>query len=208
MGRGECGCGHFYWDRRNGGGSVAGGLAGGGSQAIPKAVAGLLVCANILKGVQDLAQDRVQPRERDDEDEWEFVGYHGTSSIYVTSILAKINPPSGKNYDGESQLGVGFYVTRSKRAAELFAEVAVDEAGTGSPVVLEVYAKGFSRMRGISISRRQWWNITSNSLLVRGFDYLELQSMVTRNLIKSSSILVFITGYKRGCHEFIKGISK
>src|SRR5262249_35267856 len=53
----------------------------------------------------------------------QFVGFHGTSSVYVPLILAGINPPDDNAYG--NQLGVGFYTTPDQRVAQKFAETTV-----------------------------------------------------------------------------------
>lgn len=104
------------------------------------------------------------------DDTFTFVGYHGTSSEDVDAILAHIDPPSGRNYDGWSQLGPGFYVTMDRRAAALFAENAVLERG-GRPVLVEVYAYGIHHMTSYAVMTAEWIAGVSDQF-IDGYDYL------------------------------------
>ena len=95
------------------------------------------------------ADANVPTNDRDRRDEWTFVGYHGTSSMYVPAILTRINPP-GMHASG-NQPGEGFYTTPDYTVAMKFAQIAVgvielDEDEGGEPVVLKVYARNFKRM--------------------------------------------------------------
>ncbi len=101
----------------------------------------------------------------------QFVGYHGTSSHWVRAILHEVRPLAGRNYTGRSQLGVGFYVAEDRPTALEFAENAVVRSG-GSPVVLRVYARDFSQLRGMEVPTRLWWAIPDDSPYVTDFDYL------------------------------------
>ncbi|NJL55947.1 RHS repeat-associated core domain-containing protein [bacterium] len=104
-------------------------------------------CVNLAGGilVWFLAQTHVDvqtPRARRN-DEWTFVGYHGTADVFVPSIMAGINPPSS----GFNQLGEGFYVALDFTVAETFAEIAAVGVGLDAePVVLKVFAKNFRQM--------------------------------------------------------------
>ena len=100
-----------------------------------------------------------------------FVGYHGTSSSFVLAIGHGINPPTGRNFRGRTQLGEGFYTTPDYDMARFFASIAVREAG-GIPVVLEVHARNFGEMVGRGVPRRSWWAVAANSPYITGFDYL------------------------------------
>lgn len=101
----------------------------------------------------------------------EFVGYHGTSSISIAAIIANIDPPSGQNFGGMSQLGIGFYTVLDHLAAHRFAETAVQHGG-GRPVILEVYARGFARMNKRTVPRRLWWYLPLDSAYITDYDYL------------------------------------
>ncbi len=140
------------------GGQVAGQVAGQAGKKVLEELA--KVCGALGLGalsawlgneiVEDLQTD-VQPRtdDRDQQDEWTFVGYHGTSSVYVPAILTRINPPS--TYGFVNQLGDGFYTTPDYTVAMEFAQVAVEVLESdgyegGEPVVLKIYARNFKRM--------------------------------------------------------------
>jgi hypothetical protein len=97
------------------------------------------------------------------------VGYHGTSSVHEASIRQGINPPTGANFGGYSQLGEGFYITPEREAAEYFANQAVQNVG-GEPVVLRVFARGFERMSGASVPESLWWKVSST--YITDYDYL------------------------------------
>jgi hypothetical protein len=99
-----------------------------------------------------------------------FVGYHGTSSHDVPSILAAINPPSGRNYGGWSQLGPGFYVTPDRRAAKIFAQHAALQRG-GSATILAVYADDFAQMISYEVPMSQWVDAVPDALIA-DYDYL------------------------------------
>lgn len=107
------------------------------------AVAALLLACLIAQQA-DTAD--VRPRNRD---EWDFVGYHGTSSVYAPSIMAGINPPSTNEFG--NQLGEGFYVTPDFALATKFAAAAtglleLEGKDGGTPVVLKVFARNFRQM--------------------------------------------------------------
>lgn len=104
------------------------------------------------------------------EDE-QFVGYHGTTSAAVSSLLQGIRPVARRNFAGFAQLGEGFYTTPDYAAALVFADVAIREAG-GTRVVLEVYARGLGRMIGREVPRRLWWDLPADSPYITAFDYL------------------------------------
>ncbi len=101
----------------------------------------------------------------------QFVGYHGTSSVFVPAIGKGIMPASGRNFRGRTQLGEGFYVTPDYDMALYFAAVAVRQAG-GMPVALEVYARNFEQMTSESVPPSLWWNLVVDSSYITGFDYL------------------------------------
>jgi hypothetical protein len=121
-----------------------------------------------------MAQEDEADAQSPAEEEPELVGYHGTSSVWVATILSGIDPPSGQNYGGESQLGIGFYTTFDLRAAHRFAEVAVQNH-RGMPVILEVHARGFARMSKRTVPRRLWWEIPPDSPYITDYDYLVAQ---------------------------------
>lgn len=98
-----------------------------------------------------------------------FVGYHGTSAVYVPAIRAGIQPPTGRNFGGAAQLGEGFYTTPDYATAQQFAAFAVVSAG-GAPVVLAVYAHNFATMQGTAVPQTAWWNIPQH--YITAWDYL------------------------------------
>ena len=99
----------------------------------------------------------------------EFAGYHGTSSVHVPAIRAGIRPPTGRNFGGVAQLGEGFYVTPDYATGQQFAAFAVLASG-GAPVILEVYARNFSQMRGTNVPMSEWWQVSPR--YITDFDYL------------------------------------
>lgn len=148
---------------------------GSGSGVNKGIVAGLLaLClgSTLAQGVGPTLPSGSSNEPPSSSDGWSFVGYHGTSSTYVPAILQSINPPSGANFRGRSQLGVGFYVTPSRDAAEYFAKFATREAGGGDPVVLKIYARNFRQMKGAVVPKDLWWSVPSNSSWITQFDYL------------------------------------
>jgi hypothetical protein len=118
-----------------------------------------------------------------------FVGYHGTTSTYIDSILTEINPPNpGANFGGKYQLGPGFYTTEDLATAKRFAENATqveinnlikkygeEEAMKmlPSPQVFKIYAKSYGGMNGATVAESAgWWDKFQPSLW-EGYDYLE-----------------------------------
>jgi hypothetical protein len=128
--------------------------------------AGILALAGVQANVD--TQTRTNDKDKDDET---FVGYHGTTSKHLASILAGINPPTGANYSGFSQLGEGFYTTPELAVAEEFADNAAAVKG-GQPVVLKVYARNFNSMIGVSVPKHLWWKQPFPTDLITGYDYL------------------------------------
>lgn len=114
-----------------------------------------------------------------------FVGYHGTSTTYLPSILKGINPPKpGKNFYNSYELGPGFYTTKNFDAIEYFARRAfeVDLAESDirkilnakpSKVVVEIYAKNFEKMKGIGVLENAGYWRDFNPSLWKGYDYLQ-----------------------------------
>jgi hypothetical protein len=86
-----------------------------------------------------------------------FVGYHGTSSVHVDSILEEINPPANGNFGGYAQLGEGFYTSTERETAEYFANVAARNSG-GDPAIVEIYARNFDQMNGVVVEPHHWNN--------------------------------------------------
>jgi hypothetical protein len=123
----------------------------GGSGAGEKAI----LLATILATIKTLTE-RISIDQNDDD--WEFVGYHGTSSEYVPSLMVGVTdvPSSMKKFGGQGQLGRGFYTTPDLDAANTFAKLSA-EATDGKPVVLGVWVKGFSKMKGQYVDRNGWW---------------------------------------------------
>jgi hypothetical protein len=101
---------------------------------------------------------------------WSFVGYHGTSSAYVPSIRKGINPPTGLNFGGESQLGEGFYITPDFQMANDFAQNAAQSGG--SPTTLRIYAQNLSQMSGAQVPEQHWWSNPFPNTYVTNYDYL------------------------------------
>lgn len=87
------------------------------------------------------AQITPTPSPEPTDDEWVFVGYHGTSSIYGPDLIGigTVTLPKKQNYIG-GQLGLGFYTSTSFAAATFFANNATLSSG-GAPIVLRVYAR-------------------------------------------------------------------
>lgn len=108
---------------------------------------------------------------RDAGDDGTFVGYHGTSSASLPSLGQSIDPPSGLNFGGDVQLGMGLYTTADHATATYFAERATIVQG-GRPVIIRVHARDFARLQGQEVPRSLWWTIADDSPLITRFDYL------------------------------------
>jgi len=115
------------------------------------------------------------------KDEWTLVGYHGTTSEHIDSLLMGINPPTpGVNYGGWSQLGPGFYTTNDLTMAKTFADNAyfnplfkgIDITDlVGEPVIVQVFAKNFEELSKITVPRKHWGTNFKPSLYTQ-YDYL------------------------------------
>ncbi|MBL8089034.1 MAG: hypothetical protein KF758_05480 [Anaerolineales bacterium] len=135
---------------------------------------------------------------------WTFVGYHGTTSIHIDSILAGINPPKpGMNFGG-SQLGDGFYATKTFNTSRIFANEAikveleklikkygVTEAMNmaPSPIIFEIYAKDFNKMSGSTVFEEFGWWEDFQPELWKEYDYLQapITGYPSRTQIKFNS---------------------
>lgn len=104
-------------------------------------------------------------------DEETFVGYHGTSSVFVAGLERGIVAVEARNFGGEPQLGTGFYATEDFATAFAFARNAAVLVG-GSPAVLEVYARDFATLIGTEVPGEMWWKLPDNSPYLLDFDYL------------------------------------
>jgi hypothetical protein len=117
-------------------------IAHGGIKALIALITGVACadgnCTNEVEATGEAVREAAQNGE--------LVGYHGTSSIHVPSLLRGIKDFSGANFRGWSQLGRGFYTTTDREAAQWFAEQAVENARAGTPTTVEVYVQGFSEM--------------------------------------------------------------
>ncbi len=103
-----------------------------------------------------------------------FVGYHGTSSTHVPSLLAGIKSA------GSGQLGTGFYTTMSIPAAEHFALLSVDAAWweglpSGDPVIVKIFMKrvDYEGMVGVEVKEPLWYKIPDHDELITNYDYLD-----------------------------------
>jgi hypothetical protein len=105
------------------------------------------------------------------EGERTFVGYHGTSILWVPSLLRGVTHPRVGNFANRRQLGIGFYVTPDFPAATDFAEAAGRLAG-GPPAVVYVYARDFDQLGGLGVPVAQWWTIADDSPFITDCDYL------------------------------------
>jgi RHS repeat-associated protein len=108
-----------------------------------------------------------------------FVGFHGTSSSQLYSFMTRgVNPlQPGQNFRGRYQLGPGFYVTKDPKVT---LDMAVNAVRTqarmgkepGEPMILKVYAKDFSQMKGVEIPSSKVLNLPAKDPLVTNFDYI------------------------------------
>ena len=103
------------------------------------------------------------PTPEPTDDEWVFVGYHGTSSLYGPDLIGigTVRLPNRQNFAG-SQLGLGFYTSTNPATAQFFADNAAASVG-GSPIILRVYARGVARMVPSPVPQQYWWNIGPGS---------------------------------------------
>ena len=69
-----------------------------------------------------------------------FIGYHGTTDRYVSSLATGITP---KVATGRQFSGKGFYIALDRRIAYFFAAKMARKEG-GNPVLLSVCSKDFS----------------------------------------------------------------
>ena len=95
--------------------------------------------------------------------------FHGTSSMYEAAIRHEVRAGAGENYDGEGQLGPGFYMTPQLEAATFFAHGACRTIG-GIPLILRVIIPNRSWV-GIAVPEVLWWRIPTEFLTA--YDYLE-----------------------------------
>ena len=106
----------------------------------------------------------------DDDENCEFVGYHGTSLASATDITT--NGIDIARLDHGAQLGVGVYVTPQLNIANAYALVAGDMERSQMGV-LRVCAIGFSTMSHIEVPEAEWvWGGTMPQNYLTAYDYL------------------------------------
>jgi hypothetical protein len=74
------------------GGALSGGIGSGLRWSASRAIDAVLD-ANATRELLGLPLDDLNEQ---------FIGYHGTSSTHVVSIRERINPPTGRNFGGDS----------------------------------------------------------------------------------------------------------
>jgi hypothetical protein len=121
-----------------------------------------------LLSLDAASQSNEQPKKRDNTDE--FVGFHGTSSVHVPSLLNKISPAFGLNTGGKGQLGKGFYTTPDIQAALFFGQNAVLTSG-GEPVAVPIYStRKLSMLWGQEVPSALWGRVPQE--LIDKYDFL------------------------------------
>lgn len=110
--------------------------------------------------------------EAEAEESEQFVGYHGTASEALAAMRQLLQPPTGLNFSGDSQLGEGFYTTPDYDMAAWFADRAVIVQG-GDPAIVSVFVHDFEALQGREVPRRLWWRIAEDSPWITDYDYLE-----------------------------------
>ena len=97
--------------------------------------------------------ENVQEDEDTDDDNCEHVGYHGTSSNSVSSLLR--DGIDSNQLDSGAQLGIGFYVTPDEDVAWAYGYAAAD--GDVSQIgILRVCAINYSQMTSIEVPENHW----------------------------------------------------
>jgi len=135
--------------------------------------------------IKDWTGDKVIPIPRSvprdhsdpDPDTETFVGYHGTSSTFQSTMMSGLGVINMAGRSGTWQLGPGFYVSTPDAAGRQVANIYANQAATrtnGSPIVFEVWVKNFEQMRGAGVPLNSWYtrNINFSSWLLYAYDYL------------------------------------
>jgi RHS repeat-associated protein len=128
-----------------------------------------------------VAKERERILERVSDQDWDFVGYHGTATRYVPHIVAKIDPPRTPN-SGANQLGHGFYVMPWQdplgwATAQYFVDVATGFGGEPGTILL-IFALDFKNMSETQVPPQHWndvappWTKRYPEAQYSGYDYL------------------------------------
>jgi hypothetical protein len=109
-----------------------------------------------------------------------LVGYHGTTSEHLPSLLQAIQP----QVNSAAELGPGFYVANDPTVAQMYGDMRAMERmmqseGTLMPEgkVMAVYADDFNKMKGVGVLGTAYGNVADDLLpgspLINELDYLQ-----------------------------------
>jgi hypothetical protein len=163
-------------------GEPTGGLGPGITWGIRGAL--LLCVAGVLaQAIGPAGPPSVPPEQPPASEQEQFIGFHGTSTVHVPSLLIGINPLFGLNTGGRGQLGPGFYTTPDIQAAVQFAQDAVNVSG-GSIAVLRIYARNFAQLRGTYVEDTWWGRVPAAWITDFDFLYSEISGYESATQIK------------------------
>ena len=100
--------------------------------------------SNFSKSAVNINSEKIiQPLS---ETNWDFIGYHGSTTDSASSLLAGLDSRHMNSASGLSS-GKGFYVSPTLQTAIDFSEVAASYIENGKPQIFEVHVKHFTSMR-------------------------------------------------------------